>query len=111
MTKPRTTTKRLSTSKITPEPLKAKENRYDLSNAGPSVGDKAGKLAGRSMNHVPAQQSVQRSTTSLARAVFTNVIAAVSQAQKGLYPTFLAQQDSLTHIVLMNHWQSELTRR
>ncbi len=77
MTKPRTTTKRLSSSKTTPEPSKAKENRYDLSNAGPSVGDKAGKLAGRSINHVPAQQLVQMSTTSLACAVVTNVIAAV----------------------------------
>ena len=76
MTKPRTTTKRLSSSKTTPEPSKAKENRYNLSNAGPSVGEKAGKLAGRSINHVPGQASVQRST-SLARVVVTNVITAV----------------------------------
>ena len=76
MMKPRNTTKRLLSSKTTPEPLKAKENRYSLSNAGPSVGDKASKLAGRSINHVPGQTLVQRST-SLARAVVTNVIAAV----------------------------------
>ena len=78
MTQPKSRTNHLSSSKPTPEQSQTKENRYSLHNAGPSVADKAGKLAGRSINHVPGHASVQRST-SLARAVVTNVIAAVGR--------------------------------